>query len=245
MRKLLIVLLSCLPLSVMAAGGPSVPLDKANYDLRDQASLQNGARLFMNYCLGCHQTQYQTYQRIFEDLGIPKDLGEEFLMFTAEKPSEYVLNGMDADAGAKWFGKLPPDLTLVARVRGADWIYTFLRSYYVDETKTFGVNNKVFADVGMPHVLEELQGTPRETWEPRMVDGQMKDIYVGLKSDGNGELSTDEYNQAVLDLTNFLVYSGEPTRLERESLGAWVLGFILVFGIFAYLLKKEYWRDVH
>jgi ubiquinol-cytochrome c reductase cytochrome c1 subunit len=233
-----------LPTLVLAAGA-NVPLDKANYDLTDKASLQNGAMIYNNYCLGCHQMQYQRYQRAFEDLGIPTELGEKSLMFTADKPGEHIKNAMPAESGAKWFGAPPPDLTLVARVRGADWIYTYLRSFYAEEGKTFGVNNEVFPDVGMPHALQELQGVPSKTFEKQLIDGQMVDRYVGIKSDGSGELSEGEYDTAVLDLVNYLVYTGEPSRLESESIGRWVLVFLSVFLVLVYLLKKEYWRDVH
>ncbi len=243
MKRILAIIALCLPTLVLAAGS-NYPLDKANYDLTDKASLQRGAAAYMNYCLGCHQMQYQRYQRTFNDLGIPEELGEQYLQFTGDKVTDHKINSMPAEAGAKWFGAPPPDLTLVARVRGADWLYTYLRTFYEDEGKTFGVNNKVFPDVGMPHVLQELQGVTRETYERRMVDGEMVDRYVGLKSDGTGELSPDEYDAFVLDLVNFLVYTGEPMQLEREALGKWVLAFILVFFVFVYLLKKDYWRDV-
>jgi ubiquinol-cytochrome c reductase cytochrome c1 subunit len=151
---------------------------------------------------------------------------------------------MPAENAATWFGAPPPDLTLVARVRGADWIYTYLRTFYEDDNKTFGVNNKVFPDVGMPHVLEGLQGTPKDTYEPALVDGEMVDRYVGLKAT-DGQLSEAEYDELVLDLVNYLVYVGEPSRLKSESIGRWVLAFLAVLFIFVYLLKKEYWRDVH
>jgi ubiquinol-cytochrome c reductase cytochrome c1 subunit len=244
MKKIIFVLSLLLPMSVMAAGG-NVHLDKAEYDLTDKASLQTGAQLFMNYCLGCHQTQYQRYQRTFEDLGIPIELGQENLQFTGEKPGEHIKSAMPSESGAKWFGAPPPDLTLVARVRGADWIYTYLRSFYADESTTFGVNNLVFPDVGMPHALEELQGVPRKTSEKMLIDGEMVDRYVGIKADGSGELSAAEYDTAVLNLVNYLVYIGEPARLESENLGRWVMVFLLVLLVLVLLLKKDYWRDVH
>jgi len=244
MKTLIFVLGLMLPTLVLAAGA-NVHLDKANYDLTNKASLQNGAKIFNNYCLGCHQMQYQRYQRAFEDLGIPLKLGAENLMFTAEKPGQHIKNAMPQESGAKWFGAPPPDLTLVARVRGADWIYTYLRTFYADDSKTFGVNNEVFPDVAMPHALQALQGVPRKTYEKQLIDGQMVDRYVGIKSDGSGELSEGEYDTAVLDLVNYLVYTGEPSRLESESIGRWVMVFLLVFLVLIYLLKKEYWRDVH
>ncbi|MFB0912326.1 MAG: cytochrome c1, partial [Glaciecola sp.] len=136
------------------------------------------------------------------------------------------------------------DLTLVARSRGADWIYTYLRTFYVDESKTFGVNNLAFPNAGMPHVLQGLQGTPRLATEMKMVDGEMKELNVGLRTDGDGKLTTDEYDQTILDLVNFLAYTGEPSRLQSENIGKGVLIFIFIFFIFAYFLKKDYWKDV-
>ena len=244
MKKLIVLLTLLMPMSVFAAGG-NVHLDKADYDLTDKSSLQNGAKLYMNYCLGCHQMQYQRYQRTFNDLGIPIALGQENLQFTGEKPGDHIKNAMPAESAASWFGAPPPDLTLVARVRGADWIYTYLRSFYADESRPFGVNNLVFPEVGMPHVLQELQGVPRKTSEKQMVDGEMVDRYVGLKSDGTGYMTADEYDGAVLDLVNYLVYAGEPTRLESENIGRYVMLFLLLLLVLVYLLKKEYWRDVH
>lgn len=244
MKKIIFVLSLLLPMGAFAAGG-NVHLDKAEYDLTDKASLQTGAQLFMNYCLGCHQTQYQRYQRTFEDLGIPLELGSANLQFTGEKPGEHIKNAMPSESAAKWFGAPPPDLTLVARVRGADWIYTYLRTFYADDSRPFGVNNLVFPEVGMPHVLQELQGLPNKTSEKMLVDGEMVDRYVGIKADGSGELSAAEYDKAVLDLVNYLVYIGEPSRLESESIGRWVMIFLLVLLVLVYLLKKDYWRDVH
>lgn len=152
-------MLTLLPSLVFANAG-AVHLDKANYDLSDKASLQRGAATFMNYCAGCHSTQYQRYNRVAADLEIPEELMKENLIFTGAKVGDLMKSAMSEKDAAKWFGAPPPDLTLVARVRGADWIYTYLRSFYVDETRPFGVNNAVFPSVGMPHVLEPLQGTP-------------------------------------------------------------------------------------
>ncbi|AEF04444.1 ubiquinol-cytochrome c reductase cytochrome c1 subunit [Alteromonas sp. 76-1] len=244
MKKLMCFLAFFLPGVALAAGG-SVHLDKAPIDLTDKASLQRGAQLFMNYCLGCHSMKYQRYQRTFADLGIPDELGTENLQFTGEKVADYITRAMPEDAAAGWFGAAPPDLTLVARVRGEDWIYTYLRSFYVDESRPFGVNNKVFPEVGMPHVLQPLQGTPTEMHEEVMVDGEMVEQYVGIKSDGTGSMSPDEYDQAVADIVNFLEYTGEPAKLESHRIGKWVLIFIAVLFVFVYLLKKEYWREVH
>jgi len=230
--------------SIAFAAGSNYPLDDVDIDLKDQPSLQNGARIFMNYCLGCHQMQYQRYQRTFEDLGIPEDLGEQYLQFTGEKVSDYITSPMPAEDSATWFGAPPPDLTLVARVRGPEWIYTYMRTFYADESKTFGVNNLVFPNVGMPHVLEGLQGTPRLSYESVMVDGQMVERPNGLSTDGNGALNAEEYDAAIRDLVNYLEYVGEPSRLKSESIGRNVLIYIVIFFVLALLLKKEYWRDV-
>ncbi|RUO26636.1 cytochrome c1 [Aliidiomarina minuta] len=242
MKKLILLFALLLPSAAFAAGY-SGPLDKADYDLRDNESLQRGAQLYMNYCLGCHATQYQRYSRTFEDLDIPVELGEELLQFTNDSGG-HITSAIDPEASGEWFGLTPPDLTMVARVRGADWIYTYLRSFYADDERPFGVNNAIFENVGMPHVMEELQGTPRRTHERRMVDGEMTDVYVGIRSDGNGTMSPEEFDQAMLDLTNFLVYTGEPMILERQRMGYFVIGFLLVFLILTILLKREFWRDI-
>ena len=244
MKRIIFAVLALLPGLVLASGG-GFPLDKAEYDLSDKASLQRGAATFMNYCAGCHSTQYQRYNRVAADIGIPDDLMKENLVFTGAKIGDLMKSTMSEKDAARWFGAPPPDLTLVARVRGADWIYTYLRSFYVDETRPFGVNNAVFPSVGMPHVLEPLQGTPRAEFKTHTLDGVEMQQVVSIKSDGNGEMNNEEYDQTVLDLVNFLVYSAEPVQQERERMGFWVLGFIAIFFIFTVLLKKEFWRDVH
>ena len=244
MKRIIFAVLALLPGLVLASGG-GFPLDKAEYDLSDKASLQRGAATFMNYCAGCHSTQYQRYNRVAADIGIPDDLMKENLVFTGAKIGDLMKSAMSEKDAARWFGAPPPDLTLVARVRGADWTYTYLRSFYVDETRPFGVNNAVFPSVGMPHVLEPLQGTPRAEFKTHTLDGVEMQQVVSIKSDGNGEMNNEEYDQTVLDLVNFLVYSAEPVQQERERMGFWVLGFIAIFFIFTVLLKKEFWRDVH
>ncbi|WP_038174147.1 MULTISPECIES: cytochrome c1 [Vibrio] len=245
MKKWIVILFAMLPSLAMAAGA-KVPLDKANNDLTDQASLQNGAKLFMNYCFACHSAQYQRYERVGRDIGIPTDLLKENLIFDPEaKVGDLMENAMSEDSAAKWFGAPPPDLTLVARVRGTDWLYTYLRSFYADPSRPFGVNNIVFPSVGMPHVLEELQGIPSPVYETHIVDGQEVTKVVGVESTGTGELNREEYDNAVRDLVNFLEYSGDPVKLERHALGWWAMAFLVIFTIVVVLLKKEYWRDVH
>ncbi|USD60855.1 cytochrome c1 [Vibrio sp. SCSIO 43140] len=245
MKKWIVVLFALLPSLALAAGG-NVNLDKANNDLTDKASLQNGAKLFMNYCFACHSTQYQRYERVATDLGIPVDLAKENLVFDPEaKIGDLMVNAMPQKQAAAWFGAAPPDLTLVARVRGVDWLYTYLRTFYVDPSRPFGVNNTTFPNVGMPHVLEELQGIPTPIFETKIVDGEEVQVIVGTQTDGRGELSSSEYDDAVRDLVNFLEYSGDPVKLERHALGWWVMAFLVIFTIVVVLLKKEYWRDVH
>lgn len=243
MKKLMIALMALIPTLLFASSG-GVHLDKANYNLTDKASLQSGAKLFMNYCFACHSTGYQRYQRVADDLDIPAELMEENMIFDDSKIGDLMVNSMDLKEAVKWFGNAPPDLTLEARLRGPDWIYTYLRSFYKDESRPFSVNNSVFPDVGMPHVLEELQGIPTAIFATTMVDGVEHKTIIGFESNEQGEMSSDEYDQTVLDLVNFLVYAGEPNKLERQHLGIWVLLFLFVLFFVSYLLKKEYWRDV-
>ncbi|MBW3526061.1 cytochrome c1 [Shewanella sp. NKUCC05_KAH] len=232
MKKLLIALVTLLPTLAMAASGHKIHLEDANVDLHDKASLERGVDLFQHYCSGCHSTQYQRYERVATDIGISADDMRNKYMFTDAKIGELMQNAIPPKDAAKWFGATPPDLTLVARVRGEDWVYSYLKGFYKDPSRPFGVNNTVFPSVGMPHVLEELQGTP-----VKQQDGTI--VVTG------GKLNAEEYDQAVRDITGFLVYSAEPVKLERQAMGWWVLGFLFIFFIVAYLLKKEYWKDVH
>lgn len=232
MKKFIIAVLTALPMLAIAAG-PSLDLDKANNDLSDKASLKRGFESYINYCLACHQLKYQRYNRTFADLGISDEDGKANYMYTGEKVGDHITNTMPPKEAAKWFGSTPPDLTLEARFRSPDWIYTYLRSFYVDEKRPFGVNNKVFKDVGMPHVLQNLQGL------------RTMDEHGNLSEATGGSMTAEEYDAFARDLTNFLEYTGEPNKLERESMGYWVIGFLFILLFFSYLLKKEYWRDVH
>ena len=203
-----------LSFNVFAAG--DLHLDHANTDISDTASLQNGAKLFMNYCSGCHAIGFMRYNRIAKDLNLSDSLVAEHLMFAGEKPGETITTAMPKEGAAKWFGGTPPDLSLVARAKGTDWIYTYLRGFYKDDSKVFGVNNKVLENASMPDVLWSLKE----------------------------EKSEAEFDQDVRDITNFLDYVGEPAKLIRTSLGVWVLLFLGVLFVLTYLLKKEYWKDV-
>ncbi|SDI41712.1 ubiquinol-cytochrome c reductase cytochrome c1 subunit [Ferrimonas sediminum] len=231
MKKVIAVLMACLPALVFAAGGNNEHVVSANIDLTDKASLKRGAQAFMDNCSGCHSLQYQRYQRIADDLEMTEEEVSN-LILSDVKVGEQIKSAMSSDNGATWFGAPPPDLTLEARLKSPDWIYSYLKSFYVDESRPFGVNNLVFPAVGMPHVLEGLQGTPV------------------LQEDGTivasgGQMNAEEYDQYVLDITNFLTYTGEPVKLERERIGKWVLAFLAFFFVIAFFLKKEYWRDVH
>ncbi len=245
LKQLFSVLALVASSAALAAGGPAVTLDKAPIDLHDKESLQRGAKMFQNYCLGCHQMEYQRYSRTFRDLGIPDEVGMQELAFGANKVGDFIKNSAPKADLARWFGAPPPDLTNVARVRGPDWLYTYLRSFYADPSRPFGVNNAVFPLVGMPHVLQELQGVPTKKYETRLVDGVSTEVYVGIVADESGELSPEEYDRAVADLVNYLEYTGEPSKLESRSLGIKVMIFLLIFFVLAFLLKKEYWKDVH
>ena len=240
--------------SASAAGGAG--LDTVEVALSDRASLQRGAALYMNYCLGCHGLRYQRYQRLGLDLGVPDDLIEQHLIFDDSRIGSLVVTAMPPARAAEWFGASPPDLSLSARVRGADWLYTYLRSFYADPSRQWGVNNKVFADVGMPHALLELQGLQHCAPGPSLApNGGVKrhpltgedilDVPCGrFQLDPPGQLSADDFDSAVRDIVNFLVYVGEPAALQRYRLGVYVLLFLAAFLVLALLLNREYWKDV-
>ncbi|MGV2870506.1 cytochrome c1 [Colwellia sp. E150_009] len=231
-KALAFSLVTVVSMSALAASG-GANLDHANNDLTDKESLRNGFKTYINYCLGCHQLQYQRYNRTFKDLGIEEADGVANYMYTGEKSGDHITNTMSKKEAASWFGTAPPDLTLEARLRSPDWIYTYLRSFYMDDKRPFGVNNKVFKDVGMPHVLQDLQGV------------SSIDEHGNISPAMGGSLTAEEYDIVVRDLTNFLEYVGEPSKLDREAMGVKVLIFLFVFFIISYFLKKEYWKDVH
>ena len=252
MRKLIFGLfIAVLPAFGLAAGGAGVPLDHIETDHTNKASLQNGAAMFTNYCMGCHSMEYARYKRVAEDLDIPVELYEENLIFTGAKIGELMKNSMSSDMAASWFGAPPPDLTLEARLRGESWVYSYLRGFYKDESRPLGVNNVVFPNVGMPHVLYGLQGLcavePHIGVEPSVepLSGNIKNADACPQYAIEGSMSAEEFDQAMYDLTNFLSYMADPVKVERERLGIFVLIFMAIFFIFAYLLNREYWKDVH
>lgn len=241
-KKIVLLLAVLLPVPAFAA--VTVPLDKAKTDIHNQASLQRGARNFVNYCLGCHSAQYMRWNRMAEDLGIPEDVLVRELMFTGGSPHDTMRTAMPANLGETWFGKAPPDLSLIARSRGTDYLYTFLRSYYADPSRPNGVNNTVLAGTAMPHVLAHLQGVRQPRYELRDVDGRSEQVLVGFEPGTPGELTEAEYDEFVRDTVNFLDYVGEPVKAKRERMGVWVVLFLLMFWVFAWLLKREYWKDI-
>lgn len=251
-RTLLLAGLTCLsmPVSVFAAGA-GLALESANNDVSDVASLQRGARNFVNYCMGCHTTKYVRYSKLQEDLKLAEDQVIDNLMFAAKKTDELMTIAMPGEDAAKWFGQAPPDLTLVSRSRGTDWIYTFLKTFYVDDRAKTGVNNLVLPNASMPHVLWELQGLQVATFASTL--NKQGDVVNNFGNPAEfqkfelvetGSMSPEEYDQFVIDLVNFLDWAGTPEQLERQSLGIWVILFLLVLLAFSYLLKVEIWKDV-
>ncbi|MEH6568163.1 MAG: ubiquinol-cytochrome c reductase [Halioglobus sp.] len=258
----LILILTILPLKAVGSDAAhncgSIACDDITVNPKDKASLQNGAKLYMNYCMGCHSLQYSRYTRVATDLGIPEDLFQEHLMFDTDLKIGALMNSAMDERNAKvWFGATPPDLTLASRARQPEWLYTYLRTFYKDDSRPYGVNNKVFKDVGMPHVLLELQGLQE------CAMGSVKAHNGGVKRDPltgediledpcgqftvaeAGELSPEEYDAAVYDLVNFLAYTADPVATQRHRIGIFVLLFIALFFVLACLLNREYWKDVH
>ncbi len=230
----------------VAAGAGGYNLDAAPIDLENDASLQRGAQLFVNYCMGCHSAEHQRYNRFARDAGLNDEQVVENLIFTNAKVGDLMSNAMTKGEAKKWFGAAPPDLTLVARTRGVDWLYTYLRTFYLDDSRPLGVNNAVFPNVGMPHVLWELQGWQKANFRiDTDADGNETKVLDGLEIVEPGSMTSVEFDRAIRDLVNFLAYIAEPMALERKSVGTKVLIFILIMIAVFYLLKKEYWRDVH
>lgn len=250
-KYLLALVLAFLPMIASASGGGGLALDHMKPDLMNQASLQKGAALFTNYCMGCHSMKYARYERVATDLNIPLSLYEENLIFTGAKIGELMQIGMSAQQAKGWFGAPPPDLSLEARLRGSDWLYTYLRAFYKDDKRPYGVNNAVFPDVGMPHVFAEMQGVCAHKPEFGLPVGF--DPLSGKEISNNGceefaeagLLTAAEYDTAVYDLVNFLVYVGEPSKLDSHRIGTYVLIFLAFMFIFVYLLNREYWKDIH
>ena len=252
MKTLVILFMTAVmlvPTLATASGGAH--LYKAPIDINDKESLKRGAQAFGDYCYSCHAASFMRFNRIAKDLEISEEDVRAMLIHTRNKKGvpakigDLMIVSMTDDYAENAFGTAVPDLSLAARARGADWIYTYLRSFYVDENRPTGFNNVVFPDVGMPHVLWSLQGLQEPVYET-VVHGEVEvDELVELKSIQAGKLSRVEYDMFLGDLTNFMVYMAEPIQVERRSMGWKVLLFLIVFFGFAYALKKEYWKDVH
>lgn len=228
--------------SFCALASGDIELDSVNIDLDDKDSLKRGGQLFATHCQGCHSAKYMRYSRIAADLGLHEDEVGRDLIVGGKTINDLMTTAMDENQASEWFlGVGPPDLSLVARSRGSDWLYTYLRGFYVDESRPFGVNNLVYKDVAMPNVFWEMQGLQKAVFKE--VDGKpVFDKFVSVK---DGQMSREQFDRAIGDLVNFLVYVGEPAKLERVSIGKYVLLFLLIFLVLTFYLKKEYWKDVH
>ncbi|NBX14706.1 MAG: cytochrome c1 [Betaproteobacteria bacterium] len=232
-----------------AAGGDTLAWDKAPNKTTDLGSLQNGAKLFVNYCLNCHSAAYMRYNRL-ADIGLTQQQIKDNLLFTTDKVGEVMKSNLDPKQGKDWFGANPPDLTVVARSRsghggsGSDYLYTYLRSYYRDETKPTGWNNLAFPNVGMPNPLWELQGERAPVYEVREEHGHAVHIFKGWQQVKPGSMTPLQYDQAVGDLVNYLQWMSEPDQNTRVRIGVWVLLFLTVFTFFAWRLNAAYWKDV-
>ncbi|UXI69497.1 cytochrome c1 [Tahibacter amnicola] len=266
---LAVALTAASPAAIASSGGGD--LQPAGTRVDNIASLQRGAKLYFNYCIGCHSLQYMRYSRIGEDLGLSEDVVMKNLNFTGAKYGETIVSSMPAADAERWFGKAPPDLSLEARAKGPDWIYTYLKSFYIDPARPVGWNNSVFPGASMPNVLWELQGTQHAVFEPKVkgeescsgTEGGCKNgkrevehckegqkeldgkCLVKFEIPVKGTLNEHAFEEAARDLTAFLQYVGEPAALKRQKLGVWVLLYLSVFTFLAWLLKKEYWKDVH
>lgn len=246
-NKLMAVLL-LLPALALAAGD-HVRLDRAPINEQDEASLQRGARHFVNYCMNCHSANYMRYNRL-RDIGLTEQQILDNMVFTGVKVGDLMKIAMDPKDAKSWFGATPPDLSVIARSRaseagsGADWLYTYLRSFYRDAERPTGWNNTVYPNVGMPHALWELQGEQVLVERKMQSDGYLKSE-MSLKLDKPGKMNVAQYDQMTADLVNYLVFMGEPVRTDRKTIGMYVLLALGLLFVLAYALKKEYWKDVH
>ena len=251
MKKLILGLFMVILPALGLAAGDGITLDSIDTDHTNKASLQRGVAMFTNYCMGCHSMEYARYKRVSDDLEIPVELYEENLIFTGAKIGELMQNSMNKGMAADWFGAPPPDLTLETRLRGESWVYSYLRGFYKDDSRPLGVNNVVFEAVGMPHVLVELQGLCAV--KPNLGTAASVEPLSGTVNNSDtcpsfaikGSMEAGEFDRAMYDLTNFMSYMADPVKVERERLGIFVLIFVAIFFVFAVLLNREYWKDIH
>lgn len=241
----LLIGLACLAPGAAWCEEGEIPLLHAGTDITQVESLQRGARNFLNYCSGCHSLKYLRYNRMAKDLKIPEAMLADNLMFTSDKVFETINSAMPADSEG-WFGRQPPDLSLIARAKGVDYVYSFLKGFYADKARPWGVNNLYLQNAAMPHVLQERQGLQKGVFKAE-TDGHggTRMVIEGVEPMTQGAMKPEEYDHLVRDVANFLDYAGEPVKASRQSMGVFVMLFLLVFFAFAYLLKKEYWKDVH
>lgn len=237
MKKILFLV--SLLASTMAFASSDIHLDKAPAKLSDQQSLQRGAKTFVNYCLSCHSAQAMRYNRL-QDIGLTEQQIKDNLIFTGAKVGDAMTNSMNKKDAKAWFGATPPDLSVISRSRGVDWLYTYLRGFYRDETRPTGWNNVAFDKVGMPHVLTEYQGE-----QVLLVEKHGEHETQKLVLAKPGKMTPAEYDGMVADLVNYLDFMGEPMKATRMKLGIFVLLFLGVFFVVAYYLKKEFWKDIH
>ncbi len=243
-RALLALAVACWPLAALAAVH-GYPLQDADTDVTNLASLQRGARNFVNYCLGCHSAKYMRYSQVGQDLALTEIELQQNLMFTGTRVYDPMVSAMPPEQARVWFGNAPPDLSLIVRSRSADYVYSFLKSFYDDPSRPTGANNAVLPQTAMPDVLAGLQGrqTPRYESKPDD-DGKPVQHLVGLDAAAPGEMTATEFDGFVRDTVSFLEYVSEPAKSKRRSLGVWVILYLLMFLAFTYFLKKEYWKDV-
>ncbi|PWW48590.1 cytochrome c1 [Melaminivora alkalimesophila] len=250
MKKFLFALLAAVGFvaGAQAAEG-GIAWDKVRVDTSDTASLQNGAKLFVNYCLNCHSAAFMRYNRL-KDIGLTDEQIKDNLLFTTDKVGETMKAAIDPQQAKAWFGANPPDLTVIARSRagsggtGADYLYTFLRTFYRDDTKATGWNNLAFPSVGMPHALWQLQGERRAVFEERAQGSGTEQVFKGWEEISKGSMTPQQYDEAVRDLVNYLQWMGEPAQNTRVRVGVWVLMFLAVFTFIAWRLNAAYWKDI-
>ncbi len=242
MKKLIFLLLA-LPMAALAS--TEMKLDKAPVNVNDQESLQRGAKVFVNYCLSCHSAGYMRYNRMV-DIGLTEAQIKDNLLYASDKPGALMKVSMNTKEAKEWFGAPPPDLTVIARSRGADWLYTYLRAFFRDDSRPTGWNNTVFDKVGMPHVMQELQGHMAPVYHTVTDhEGKSHQTLERLELVKPGKITLAEYDATVADLVNYLVWMGEPAQSQRKNIGLIVLMFLGVFFVIAFYLKKEFWKAVH
>jgi ubiquinol-cytochrome c reductase cytochrome c1 subunit len=251
MKKIFLILIAAFGFAAGAhAAGGGVAWDKAPANLNDLPALQNGAKLFVNYCLNCHSASYVRYNRL-RDIGLSEQQIKDNLLFATDKVGETMKAAIDPKEAKEWFGANPPDLSLVARSRsgpggtGADYLYTYLRTYYRDPEKATGWNNLAFPSVGMPHVLWELQGERKPVFDTVKEHGHDVQVFKGWQQVSPGSMTPLQYDQAIGDLVGFMQWMGEPTQHSRIRIGVWVLLFLGVFTVFAWRLNAAYWKDIN